>query len=362
MKSRVSLKGCLFVPGCVAVCLVLIVVALESVLLVPRSAYASSGGGTCQPYDVPVALGIGQPLQYTIYGELCNPTTGASHTLELTIPGGTYGHIYWDFPYDPQTYSYVRSANAAGYSTFNIDRIGTGFSSHPPLSVVDVTMFTNAYVIHEIVQDLRSGQIGNHAFAQVVLVGHSLGSVDAWIEAGTYHDVDGVIITGLLHHLNALTLARVLDTLYPAELDPRFANANYGVGYLTTEPGTRGQDFYYLPNADPNVVALDEATKETATDGELTTFPVALESGISAQILVPVLLVVGQHDALLCGLGATDCSSATTVLHAEAPYYAPQAQLQVAVIAGSGHDLNLHQSAPLWFATATAWLFQHFAP
>ena len=97
-------------------------------------------------------------MQYTIYGELCNPTTGASHTLELTVPGGTYGHIYWDFPYEPQTYSYVYAANAAGYSTFNIDRIGTGLSSHPSLSVVDVTMNTNAYVIHEIVQDLRNGE------------------------------------------------------------------------------------------------------------------------------------------------------------------------------------------------------------
>jgi pimeloyl-ACP methyl ester carboxylesterase len=349
-------------PGCVVVCLVLIALALESVLLVPRSAHASPGGVICQPFDVPVALGIGQPLQYTIYGELCNPTTGASHTLELTIPGGTYGHIYWDFPYEPQTYSYVHAANAAGYSTFNIDRIGTGLSSHPPLSVVDVTMYTNAYVIHEIVQDLRSGQIGNQPFAQVVLVGHSLGSADAWIEAGTYHDVNGVIITGLVHHINALSLAKVLGSFYPAGLDPRFADAGYGAGYLTTEPGTRGQDFYFLPNADPNVVALDEATKETATDGEVATFPIALESGISAQILVPVLVVIGQQDALLCGLGATDCSSATTVLQAEAPYYAPQAHLQVAVIAGSGHDLNLHPSAPLWFAAATAWVYQHFAP
>ena len=362
MKTRVPLRRALFLPGCVAVCLVLIAVVLESVLLVPRSAHASTGGGTCQPFDVPVALGIGQPLQYTIYGELCNPTTGASHTLELTIPGGTYGHIYWDFPYEPQTYSYVYNANAAGFSTFNIDRIGTGFSSHPSLSMVDVTMFTNAYVIHEIVQDLRSGQIGNQPFARVVLVGHSLGSVDAWLEAGTYHDVDGVIITGLLHHLNALSLAGVLGSFYPAGLDPRFVNAKYGVGYLTTKPGTRGQDFYFLPNADPGVVALDEATKETATDGEVSTFPTAFESGISTQILVPVLLVVGQQDALLCGLGATDCSSATTVLQAETPFYAPQAQLQVTVIAGSGHDLNLHRSAPLWFAAATAWLVQYFAP
>src|SRR5579863_1683858 len=207
MKTCVSLKRALIIPGRVAVCLVLIALAIHSILLVPHSAHAATESGICQSFNVPVALSKGQPLQYTVYGELCNPTAGASHTLELTIPGATYGHIYWNFPYEPQTYSYVYAANAAGYSIFNIDRIGTGLSSHPSLSIVDVTMYTNAYVIHEIVQDLRSGQIGNQSFAQVVLVCHSLGSVDVWLEAGTYHDVDGVIITGIVHHLNALGLA-----------------------------------------------------------------------------------------------------------------------------------------------------------
>ena len=351
-----------FLDGCrVAVCLVLIAFATLSVLFTPRSTHASTESRTCQSFNVPVALDEGQLLQYSIYGELCNPISGPGRVIELTIPGGTYNHTYWDFPYEPQTYSYVQATNAAGYSTFNIDRIGTGMSSHPLLSIVDVTMYTNAYVIHEIVQDLRSGKIGNQLFSQVVLVGHSLGSVDAWLEAGTYHDVDGVIITGLLHNMNFISLAGVLNSFYPAALDKRFAKDGYGLGYLTTKPGTRGNDFYYLPGADPNVIATDEATKDTATDGEVTTFPIVFESGISLQIMVPVLVVVGQQDTLLCGLGATNCSSAETVLQAETSYYAPQAQLQVVVIPGSGHDLNLHESAPLWFAAATTWLYQYFA-
>lgn len=339
-----------------------ITLTLLSTLLIPRMAHAAPADETCQSYNVPVSLSIGQPLQFTIYGELCNPSSGPGHTIELTIPGGTYGHIYWNFPYQPQTYSYVQAANAAGYSVFNMDRIGTGLSSHPDLSLFDVTMQTNAFVIHEIVQDLRNGSISNQSFSQVVLVAHSLGSVDAWLEAGTFHDVDGVIITGLVHNLNASNLAGVLASFYPTALDPRFARDDYGVGYLTTQPGTRGKDFYYLPNVDPNILSIDEATKETATDGETATFPLAFASNISSQILVPVLVVVGQQDDLVCGLGATNCSSATSVLQAEAPYYSPQAQLQVAVIPGSGHDLNLHTTAPLFFATVNAWLYQHFTP
>lgn len=339
-----------------------IVLALVALIIVPRPAHGATNAGTCQSFNIPVALAVGQPLQYTIYGELCNPAKGASHTVQLLVPGATYGHVYWDFPYEPQTYSYVLAANAAGYSTLNIDRIGTGQSSHPDLSVVTVTMDIEAYVLHEIVQDLRSGSIGGQQFARVLLVGHSLGSGVVWIEAGTYHDVDGVIVTGIAHHFNATKLVGVFGTLYPAMFDPRFSGDGYGAEYVTTEPGTRASDFYYRSGADPNVIATDEATKETATDGEASTFGLVEADGISVQITVPVLLVLGQQDSIFCGPLATDCSSASTVLQAEAPYYSPQAQLRVVVIPNAGHDLNLHKAASLWFEAAIAWAYQYGAP
>ena len=95
---------------------------------------------TCQSYNIPVAIADGQPLQYHIYGELCNPASGASGTVQLLVPGGTYGHIYWDFPtVDGVAYSYRQAANAAGYSTFAIDNLGTGQSSHPDLSLLTVS-------------------------------------------------------------------------------------------------------------------------------------------------------------------------------------------------------------------------------
>ena len=331
-------------------------------IFIPHQTHAATNIGTCQSFNVPVALGAGQSLHYMIYGELCNPLSGATRTIQLLLPGATYGHVYWDFLYEPQTYSYVRAVNAAGYSTFNVDCIGTGQSSHPPLNLVDVTMGTDAYVTHELVQDLRGGLIGSQHFARVLIVGHSLGSAVAWIEAGTYHDVNGVIITGLAHHLNTLKLIGVFSTFYPALLDPRFSGDGYGTEYLTTEPGTRVSDFYYQPGADSHVIAADEATKETTPDGEVATFAPVLVDGISALIAVPVLLIVGQQDSIVCGLLATDCSSAATVQHAETPYYSPQAQLQVAVIANAGHDLNLHRAASLEFAAAISWSYQYVAP
>src|SRR5579859_4516176 len=236
MKHARTLRLCR-VPLLIAFTLIVLVV-------IPRPAHGAASASACQSFNVPVALQSGQPFQYTIYGELCNPASGASHTVQLLVPGATYGHVYWDFPYEPQTYSYVRALNAAGYSTFDIDRIGTGQSSHPNLNLVTVTVNVDALIIHEIVQDLRSGSIGGQPFARVLLVGHSLGSAICWIEAGTYHDVDGVIITGMTHHLDLMKLVAIFSSFYPALLDPRFSGDGYGAEYITTRSGTRASDFY----------------------------------------------------------------------------------------------------------------------
>lgn len=133
---------------------------------------------------------------------------------------------------------------------------------------------------------------------------------------------------------------------------PRFAGQGLDPGYLTTKPGARGQLFYYLPTADPRVLALDEATKETYTASEVAGALILLANGISAQIDVPVLVVVGQDDSFFCAPTATDCSSSAAVQQAEAPYYAPQAHLQAVIIADFGHDLNLQETAPTFYAVA----------
>jgi hypothetical protein len=70
--------------------------------------------------------------------------------------------------------------------------------------------------------------------------------------------------------------------------------------------------------------------------------------------------VIGQEDNVFCQTDAVDCSSVQSVQQEESPYYLPQAQLQVAVIPATGHDLNLHYTAPLFYITAVAWLQRYF--
>ena len=118
---------------------------------------------------------------------------------------------------------------------------------------------------------------------------------------------------------------------------------------------------------DAHVIAVDEANKDTVTFAELATgLPLIQapppDTAPSRLIDVPVLDVIGQRDADFCAADAVDCSTLDGVQHVEAPYYSPQAQLRIVVVPATGHALNLHRTAPLWYAVALAWTLLHFPP
>jgi pimeloyl-ACP methyl ester carboxylesterase len=326
---------------------------------------AGYGGPTCQEYHVPAAIADGGPPQVTLFGELRYVGPRVPSTVQLLVHGITSNHLYWDFPFETSFYSYVNAATAAGYATFNVDRLGTGASSRPTCSAVDIASDTTA--LHSLVQQLRSGAAVGQRFSRIVWVGHSFGAVLAWTEIARYHDVDGVIVTGALHTSSPSFIQRALANAIPANLDPHFAGLGLDPGYLTTLPGTRGGLFYYSRTADPRVIAVDEANKDTVTASELTTgLPLIQgsppETAPSRQISVPVLDVIGQNDSVFCAVDAIDCASADRVQQVEAPYYSPETKLQIALIPATGHVLNLHVTAPLWYSIALGWARQRFPP
>jgi len=313
----------------------------------------------CHATTVPVALAAGQADRYTIFGELCVPP-GLNRrrvpTVHLAVHGATYSHLYWAWPYQPKTHSYSDHLLAAGYAVFAIDRIGVGQSSQP--AGASVTIEVNAFVVHQLVRALRSGSIEKTAFQRVVLVGHGLGSIAALAEASAYRDVDGVVLTGINHF--SPTDASSLPSLVRANQDPRFAGRKFDDDYLTTPSGSREVTFYSVPGTepDPQLMALDEATKETVTTAELRTTTSVLVSGASFVIRVPVLMVVGQFDPGVCD-GASIClslaASAAAFAIAEAPFFARDACLETVVIPDAGHYLNLEPTAPVTYAVIRAW-------
>jgi len=321
-------------------------------VLVPSSAMAAPGGLRCEELSFPVNLSPGDATVYNVFGVLCSRGSLEHKTIQITLHGATYSHLYWDFPFQPETYSYLRRATAAGYAVLDIDRIGIGQSDHP--AAADVTIAANAHVVHQLVQALRGGDLVVPSFGRiraerVALVGHSLGSVISIQEAATYGDVDGIVLTGISHTVTPL-LGEILSSLYPANLDPRFAGLSLPDGYLTSLPGQRTV-FYHAPSFDPQVVAIDDQTKETVTTAELdTAFPaLALSNGIHA----PVIVVVGDFDLAFCD--APSCSVSGS-LASEPSFYPADACAETAIIPGAGHDLNLHLQAQQAFDAVLEWL------
>ena len=292
---------------------------LAAVAVLPAASAHADGlpEPTCAAYTLPVAITDPGSADQTMWGQLCYRGSREPATVQLLVHGATYNHLYWNFPYGDGYYSYVDAATAAGYATFDVDRIGDGNSSHPPST--DVTLTAGAVALHDAVTALRTGTVGGHPFQHVIMVGHSLGSVEAWIETARYHDVDAVIITGALHQLNPDLAALAQADVYPAADDPKFADSGLDPGYLTTRPGTREALFYDLATANPAVVALDKADKDTSTvgelDGLLSLVSEPPSEQPSSQINVAVLVVVGAGDNIFCtGVTAYNCASAASVL------------------------------------------------
>ncbi|GLY77287.1 alpha/beta hydrolase [Actinoallomurus iriomotensis] len=294
-----------------------------------------------------------------IYGELCVPegAGGRARTVQLLVHGGTYDHNYFDWPQDPGRYSYVDKALKAGYPTFNVDRLGDGESSRPP--GVSDTFENGAEAMHQVIAKLRDGGVGGRPFSRVVWVGHSMGSLTAWFEAHKYHDVDAFVLTGALHNVNLTFATKLANLLGPAIVDDKFRGKILDPGYLTSLPGTRGDTFYYRPGVDQAVIDEDERLKQTISVPELaqiTAVELPPLVTLTRSITVPTLLVMGDHDGAFCGPPVGhDCTPAS-ILAAEKPYYRPEARLRVVVARNSGHDLQLHRSAPEADAAITQWL------
>jgi pimeloyl-ACP methyl ester carboxylesterase len=281
-------------------------------------------------------------------------------TVQVLVPGGTYNHGYWDFgQFHGVDYSYARNIARRGIATFNIDPLGTGASSRPPSALVSIE--TAADALHQVIQALRGNSTFPASpalprFGRVILVGHSLGSLTAWSEVTRHHDVDALIVTGMIHWLSDEVVATLSTAFYPAMLDPAFTGKVVDPGYLTTLPGNRGKTFYRPSSMDPAVVAADEAAKDVMSTAALDGFSQIVDE-VTTSIRVPVLVVMGERD-LMCGtgpLGTYSCATGAAIAAQESTRYGPDAHVQGCSVPGTGHDITLSYGARLQEDAAFRW-------
>jgi pimeloyl-ACP methyl ester carboxylesterase len=224
-----------------------------------------------------------------------------------------------------------------------------------------LTVEAEAVALHDVVASLRSGALGT-PFRRVVWVGHSLGSTDGIMVVARYpDDIDALVVTGLLHGQSAEQGAALAAQVHPANDEERFAGLGLDAGYDTFRPGGRAQLFYHPATADPAMVRMDEETRDVVAFGTKlpevlsVLFPPRPQDGLTHRVNLPVLLVLGQRDAMFCGADWLDCDSPTAVQDYEAAYYGPGASLTTMVIPDTGHCLALSTTAPSTHAAMLAW-------
>ena len=329
--------------------------------------------------DVPATIAfLTQPVAFQpvsgsqkIYGQYCEPTTnypGRSNNLQLLIHGNSYDHLYFNaFDTTPLSLanSWAAYANANGYPTLAIDRLGIGKSSHPdPINVVQAPYQAELY--NTLINLLRSSTKLSipTGWKKIIWVGHSYGSI-LGTQVSTKHPdaVDAFVQTGIAIPTpdeNALPGELQDGYVQASTYDPvRFPPAVYTPGYLVTSSKVGRQNtFYSNPLSDYSLALLnrDFEKKDTLALGEALTQDIYN----STTYAKPVFVVTGKQDAVFCGngsrlLGTPDC---TQELPATKLFYpaVPASKFEYYAQPNAGHCHQMHYTAAAGFAKAHAFL------
>ncbi|CAF1344447.1 unnamed protein product [Didymodactylos carnosus] len=323
----------------------------------------------CQQQYVSVSLPTSELTKlYEIATWFCykeGTTNFNNKIVHLTIHGLTYDHTYWNFPCESSTYSYtdyVINKSNGNIVVLNFDRIGIGRSSHPP--AYDVTIDLNADVVYQLTEKLHNGQFQDTKFDNIILVGHSLGTLISWTTAssdsGYNRFVNGLISTGWLHKNNPIGGMGIISSMYPVQLDPKLRQQNLPLGYLTTNPSWPRQTlFYNMNDADIGIVQQDEQLKETGTLGELRTCEAANNPLVTLKIpkAIPILLVIGQNDQCFCNVTLA-CDNSLIIQEREQQNFISSTETYV--LQQAGHSINLHLNSHDWYQIASDWTQKYF--
>ncbi|HEX3568462.1 MAG TPA: alpha/beta hydrolase [Candidatus Saccharimonadales bacterium] len=313
--------------------------------------------GDCKTIKLSVGLYDGANKDQTVAGTLCTPDTWASgdHQVDVLVHGMGYNSTYWNFPAGgyPQ-YSFVNRDLGTGRATLAYDQLGAGKSSHP--GSWQLSLEAQGFVLHQVVQ-YAQGQ----GYTKVNAVGHSLGSAEVVQEAGTYNDVNKVVLTGMLHSVgsDAMTAA---TSFVPARMSHNYSgnhDHDGDWGYITTSDNLRSNLFYDHDYADGSVIRYDENHKDEASVVEaveaISQTQTPADLNIAHKVTAPIYVLDGQQDKLFCG-GNLNCASASDVQAHEASFYTSAASVTTNIVANTGHAIALHQTADDSFNVINGWL------
>lgn len=240
--------------------------------------------------------------RYEVRGRLVGPRSAvAGHSgpirVNVLVHDLAAGSWFWSLPGHP-AYDYARKLARQGETSLVLDRLGYGAS---PLANGDATCLgAQADMLHQVVQHLRSGRYAfadptrgtTPAAAHVVTHGHSVGAAIAQVEAGTFDDVDGLVLMSWTDR-GATSLA----TRTAARQSAACAG---GPDYAPLAETAKDYRALMFASASSDVQRTAARLRADDPCGDVSSLsPLLLAANLAAgQVDAPVLLLYGAEDAL----------------------------------------------------------------
>lgn len=301
---------------------------------------------------------------FSISGIFCEPEVyNEANAVQLLAHGATYNKLYWSGLGLPEVqakpYDWTRYAAEKGYAVLTIDRLGAGNSSHPD-PVFDVQASLEAEVLHQIVRQLRNGEVGGRQFSKVVYVGHSMGSLIGMRSTQLHpKDYDALILTGWSANFVENFPKVAVGTLLPADvaIPNRFGNLDPFYLVLTIQQFVREAFFGPAGSFDPAIEQYNWDHRDVVSTGEMISI---LAGTTKTPYAGPVQIIDGQLDTIFCKASDGKCSRGRDTPPGNAVNLFPNAKsFTYNLIPDTGHCLNLHFSAQHTFSVAHDFLQHH---
>jgi pimeloyl-ACP methyl ester carboxylesterase len=288
------------------------------------------------------------------------PAPAAARMALVCLAGGNMNRGYYDLQVEgDRGFSFAAQMTARGFVVVTVDLLGLGGSTRPAdgyALTTEVIVRANARATGEILDRLRQGRLDARVPALPALrsvgVGHSMGAMLSVVQQAQARQHAGLALLGFstrglprfvpedVRALAATDMAALRARL------PEFARRMFVVPYpRIRRAGGSGDNaaLYGSAGADPRgVAALKAATDSLLPVPAFQSMVPGNVAAEAAQLDVPVLLMLGEHDM------------------AGPPAEAPRAftrspDVQLEVLPGAGHSHFLFAARAQLFERLAAW-------
>ncbi|KAL9599304.1 MAG: hypothetical protein Q9219_003931 [cf. Caloplaca sp. 3 TL-2023] len=302
---------------------------------------------------------------YNTKAVYCAPRNAdsAKSTIQLLNHGATFKKEMWDFPYEPETYSWIRAMHAAGYPTLAWDAIGMGPSgqesccgeSDHPDGLYEVQTQSIIESNRYLASLLKSGGIGGIAYQNVAYVGFSIGAVAGISLASQYPSaVDAMVLLGVSWNLKNLYPGYIAGLQAPVNTLEKPEWRNISSLYQSQSTPAARQAVVFYGDFDPDILAVDFELRDMDALGLAFSFgyhlvsapqytgPVFLGNGNRKSYLLQMIslsLKFNVEDSSFCN---PECGSQPYAVYDNIPL---ASDFDIHIYSQTGHGLHMHRCA-----------------